>query len=245
MNYTSLSRTKCYDYIQRLEDGEDILAATSKRGRKKKLSAQKISGLTKYVNNNPEKVSTRKLAGKYGVSKTTMHGTLVDEGFEFKTVKTRQEMEEIEDWKRKRMKFCEELYENDRNKLHNILFIDETGIKIQDAYPSKVWSKRGQHIEEITSEKIKLHIWGGISAAGTFSLEIFEDNFNQDKYIDILKDRIDEFRELCGSDVIILQDQHNSHFTDKIRKWADEQDVRFIKLPSRSSDLNPIENIWD
>ncbi len=68
----------------------------------------------------------------------------------------------------------------------------------------------------------------GISAASTCSLEIFEDNFNQDNYHDILKDRIDEFRGLCSGDVIILQDQYNSRFKDKIRKWADKQGVEFI-----------------
>lgn len=62
----------------------------------------------------------------------------------------------------------------------------------------------------------KIHIWGGMSARGTLSLTIFQDNLNGQKYEKI------------------------------IRSKQREMDAMYphIKWPAYSPDLSPIENIW-
>ena len=91
----------------------------------------------------------------------------------------------------------------------------------------------------------KLNLWGAISANGKVTLQIFEENFNTEKYIGILNNSLDEFREISKSDNVVLQmDNYRVHWSLEALQFYKEIEITVIDWSPYSPDLNPIENVW-
>ena len=81
----------------------------------------------------------------------------------------------------------------------------------------------------------KLNLWGAISANGKVTLQIFEENLNTEKYIGILNNSLDEFREISKSDNIILQmDNCWAHWSLEALELYKDNKITVIDRPPYS-----------
>ena len=65
------------------------------------------------------------------------------------------------------------------------------------------------------------------------------------KYIGILKNSLDEFREISKSDHVVLQmDNCRVHWSWEALQLYKDNEITVIDWPPYSPNLNPIENVW-
>ena len=94
-------------------------------------------------------------------------------------------------------------------------------------------------------EDRSLIFWGAISANGKVTLQIFEENLSTEKYIGILNNSLDEFREISKSDNVVLQmDNCRVHWSLEALQFYKDNEITVIDWPPYSPYLNPIKNVW-
>lgn len=88
-----------------------------------------------------------------------------------------------------------------------------------------------------------LMVWGLISAEGGLCLRILEGRQNSEKYEKILFENLIPILENIG-DYVFVQDNCSIHISERMKHFFERENVLVEELPSRSPDLNIIENLW-
>lgn len=227
----------------RTKNGEDIRVFKKRGGHNKLITEETINKIIQLVNENPEGASLRKLAARIGLSKSSIARALEYRGLKYKgfeKARTYAEEERIN-----RTDFCKKMLFDDGNLIYRTFFSDEMGIELNATHKSKAWQFPTDQIRrKNVSENVKLDCWGAISAQGATSLDIYKKGMKGDFFRLVIERHKGEMEMLYpDGDFYLIQDNHPAHRMNE--DWLiKEQKLRLIKLPTRSSDLNIIENLW-
>ena len=88
-------------------------------------------------------------------------------------------------------------------------------------------------------------VWGMLLPTGESFVKNITGKINSDAYIKTLRgDAIPIIRDLIGDDFVLQQDNCSFHVSSKSLEFLEGAGIEVLPWPSRSLDLNLIENVW-
>ena len=89
-------------------------------------------------------------------------------------------------------------------------------------------------------------LWGCFAAGGTGALHKIDGIMRQEHYVAILKQHLKtSVRKLkLGRKWVFQMDNDPKHTSKVVAKWLKDNEVKLLKWPSQSLDLNPIKKLW-
>ena len=141
-----------------------------------------------------------------------------------------------------RLRFCKLNMANTRK---NVWFTDEKKFNLDGPDCTKYYFHDLRKRPEVASRRQQggggVMVWGAFSSGKKGNLCFPSDKLNSEKYQNILKHYL--IPNLSSGDTF-LQDNAPIHVSQSTLNWFVEQNISPMFFPSRSPDLNPMENIW-
>jgi len=132
-----------------------------------------------------------------------------------------------------------------------VIFSDETHIEVFGR--GRVWVQRPcgaagdpQYVCQRMPHSDRVSLWGCFCARGIGQAEIFVDELDAVKYVDILQHNLIQtaLHFYPNEDWWFQQDNAPQHTSSLAKRWFHNHGVHLIDFPPYSPDLNPIENLW-
>lgn len=135
----------------------------------------------------------------------------------------------------------------------NVCFVDEKVFTTASDGRLYLWRLNNTRYDERNvipnrrSGRISFGYWGWMSASGPGELVEISGRMNARNYKEILEDvLVPTATAAFGNEpIFLMQDNSSVHNSHVVQLWIEEQEgLHLIKLPPKSPDLNPIENLW-
>lgn len=154
--------------------------------------------------------------------------------------------------KEARLSFALEFIVYDIDFWRNVIFTDEKIFQSMNCGRIRVYRPANTRFEEKyisnndKSGRFSVNMWAWISIHGPGVLWHIEGRFNANSYIQILENvmlpSVAHF--FPQQDYIYQQDNCPIHKANNVTNWFTENNINVLDWPSRSPDLNLIENVW-
>lgn len=156
--------------------------------------------------------------------------------------------------KKNRYDFCCQYSAWTEKDWEKVIFSDETRVNFLGSDGNKYsWRRPNAPLRDCDVRSSRLFGGGGVMVWGCFGFKgpgytcKFDKGMDSTLYVEVIKDELLASVEHCVEDEkdwFFQQDNAAAHTALKCREVFQEKNIRVLKFPPRSPDLNPIENLW-
>ena len=222
----------------------NVFVDLPKSGRKKKINNKLLASIRKKITkerNITYRELTRSLQGIKKISKSTVAREMKARGIKYKP---RTVFPLSNNHIENRFQYA---YNMRRMNLSNIIFTNKTNFYINR---NKVkWYKYHEEDKLFklkSNSNLSVIVWGGISYQGKLGLVEVKEALTSKAYIELLNNNlVPEANKLYeNKDWQFQQDNTPAYTSKKVEKWFKDKNIKLIKQPAMSPDMNPIKLIW-
>ena len=183
----------------------------------------------------------RDIATAAGISHTSVQSILKYNGISYRSYSKKLPL--TKERKDTRVKFAKFMQKR-KKEWRSTVITDEVSFWLNKSKPSKVWTFDPQSEAALGVHGPTVHCWGAISAKGALKLEIFEENLDSKRYLQILRRNIPKIRQMYPQGWQWQQDGSGVHRAQVVQDFLSENVPQKMDCPPYSPDLSPIENVW-
>lgn len=248
-SYSEISKlvNRSRKVISNFLQNPDSYGTAKHQGRSSKLSSHEERALSRAVSNTNKSCAILKNELNLPVSRWTINRAFNnDKNIVRSKMMSCPQLEECH--KAARLKYARR-YMTWNEEWTKVVFSDEKKFNLEgpDGFTG-YWRdlrKEPKYFSKRNFGGGNLMIWGCFSAYGNSSLAFISHRLNSKMYQEVLCNNLVPYmKRFKRIKFTFMQDNASCHVSSDTKSWISAKKISVLTHPSRSPDLNPIENLW-